>query len=148
MKTENTLQRLERLIAEAMRAGRYATRSEFLDTADVSSGYLAEFAKRLSENPGAGMTGKTASKLAAALGVSVQTILTGKDGRHSDLVDVYRERADAIDAARKLKFPEAAIQLVLKEDPGGAPSALYWFRRIEAESERVSPAADSGSHKI
>jgi hypothetical protein len=146
--SENILQRLERLIAETIRAGRYRNRSEFLEAAKVSSGYLAELGDRLSANPRAGMTGKTAAKLAHALGVNVQTVLTGERGQDSDLVDKYRERADAIDAARKLKFPEAAIQLVLKEDPGGQPSALYWFRRIEAESERVSPAADSGSHKI
>ncbi len=147
MATENILQRLQRLIRESVRSGRHASQSGLLRSQGLSTGLVGELRKRITADPTAGMTGDTAEKLSRALGVSVQTILTG-DSADSELVDVYRERAAAIDAARALKLPEAAIQLVLKEDPGGSPSAMYWFRRIESESERVSPAADSGSFKI
>jgi hypothetical protein len=146
--TENILQRLERLIGEAVRSGRYNSPAQVLKLAGKSSGYLGEFRERIAENPSAGMSGRTASRFAEILGVSEGHLLRGEGPAPSELVDVYVERAEAIDAARKLKFPEAAIRAVLREDPGGRPSAMYWFRRIESEAERVAPPADSGSHKI
>ncbi len=165
MAAENIADRVERLLAEAVRSGRAPSVSALLKTHGLSTGLVGELRSRLRKNADATMTGTTAERLAGVLGVSIQTILSGQTSG-SDLVDKYRERAAAIDAARSLKLPEAAIQLVLREDPGGTPNEMYWFRRIESESERIegggsgrpdrpvpdaegsSPAADSGSHKI
>jgi transcriptional regulator with XRE-family HTH domain len=141
--TGNIADRLEVLVQEAVNAGAYRSKSEFFRRNGLSTGTIGELRKRLRSDPGASMNGETLTKIAGALGVTVQAILLHQADPESELVDKYRERAVAIDAARSLKFPEAAIQLVLTEDPGGSPSALYWFRRIEAESERVSPAARS-----
>lgn len=146
--TENVLQRLERLIAEAVRSGRFDSPARILSRAGKSSGYLGEFRQRIESNPAASMTGRTATRFAEVLGVSEGYLLRGEGPAPSELVDVYPERAEAVDAARKLKLPEAAIRAVLREDPGGRPSLMYWFRRIESEAERVSPPADSGSFKI
>jgi hypothetical protein len=144
---ENILQRIRRLVAESVRAGRYPSSTAALRAAGLSTGFFGELSKRLASDPEAGMTDRTAKALAEVLGVDVQTILSGET-EASTLVDVYPERSAAVEAARKLQLPEAAIQLVLKENPGGSPSAMYWFRRIESEAERVSPTADSGSFKI
>lgn len=164
MAAENLADRVERLLAQAVRAGRAPSISALLRDHGLSTGLLGELRARLAKDPKAGMTDRTAKRLAEVLGISIQEILAGRS-EESDIVDKYRERAAAIDAARSLKLPEAAIQLVLREDPGGTPSEMYWFRRIEAEAERVEtgggmpqrpitepesdpPAADSGSHKI
>lgn len=132
---------------QAVKSGRYRSRAAILRAAKLSSGYMGEFRDRLKRNPKAGLTTPVVKKLAVALGVSEREVL-GVDDSEPEVVDIYPERAWAIEAARKLKFPEAAIQLVLKERPSRDPGRMYWFRRIEAESERVIPAADSGSFKL
>ncbi len=111
---------------------------------------MAEFRRRIEANPEAGLTGDVARRFAEALGVSEGFIIRGEEELVPELLDVLPERAQAVDAARKLKFPEAAIRAVLRESPppGEPPSALYWFRRIETEAERVAPTADSGRHKL
>lgn len=148
MATENIVERIKRLIAEAVRSGRFASEAQALKEAGISSGYLGELTKRLKSNPAASMVGPTARKLADTLGVSVEVILRGQSEGEPPVVDKYPERAWAVSSARGLKYSEAAIQLVLREDPGTDPGRMYWFRRIEAEDERVRPPADSGSHKI
>jgi len=148
MATENLVERIKRLIAEAVRSGRFASEAQALKEAGISSGYLAELTKRIKRNPSASMVGPTARKLADALGVTVETILRGQSPGEPPIVDKYPERAWAITSARALKISEAAIQVVLREDPGTDPGRMYWFRRIEAEEQRASPPADSGSHKI
>lgn len=132
---------------QAIKSGRYPSRAAILRAAKLSSGYLGEFRDRLKKNPKAGLTTPVVRKLAAALGVTERDILGG-DETEPETVDIYPERAWAIDAARRLKFPEASIQVVLKERPARDPGRMYWFRRIEAESERAVPAADSGSFKL
>jgi len=149
MATETLLERIKRLVAEAVRAGRYHSPTDFLNRAGLSSGYFGEFEARVAANPKAGISGKTARRFADLLGVSLETILSGERSEEPPYVDVFEERAWAVHAARSLRLSEAAIQLVLKEDPGGAdPGRMYWFRRIESEDERVRPSAESGRHKI
>lgn len=133
------LDRLERLIDEAVRAGRFNSRAAFLKEARMSSGYLAEFRERLKRNPNSSMKLETARACAQLLGTSVSAF-TGDETEEPPVLDIYPGRAWAINAARSLKLPEAAIQLVLKERPADDPGALFWFRRIEAEAQRVSPA--------
>jgi len=148
MPVENIAQRLRRLIDEAVNSGRFKSQAAFLEEAGVSNGYIQELEKRLRVNPMAGMTGKIARKIADTLGVSVEIVLFGRGTEEPPVIDKYPGRAWAISSARGLGISEAAIQVVLKEDPGTDPGRLFWFRRIEAEEERARPPADSGSHKI
>jgi transcriptional regulator with XRE-family HTH domain len=140
MPQESVLDRINRLIAEAVRSGRFRSRNDFLEKAGISTGYLAEFRGRTKKNPGASLTPAMARTLATALGVPVSELL-GEPAPEAPLVDVYEERAWAVKAARALQYPEAAIQLVLMENPGRDPGRMYWFRRIEAEAERIRPAS-------
>lgn len=140
--TENILTRLERLIDEAVRAGRFSSRTAFQKAAGMSSGYLSEFKRRIAENPRATLKADTAERCAALLAVPVAALINPEQDEEPPLVDKFPGRAFAIHAARNLQFPEAAIQLVLKEDPGRDPGRMYWFRRIEAETERIRPAAE------
>ncbi len=144
----NILDRLERLIDEAVRSRRFPSTAAVLRSAGVTTGYLSEFRKRIGKDPKADMTSQTIARFARALGVSAAEITGGEDEPEPPLVDKYSERAWSITAARALKLPEAAIQVVLAEDPGGTPSRMYWFRRIETEAERLKPSAESGSFKI
>jgi hypothetical protein len=138
--TENILARIERLIDEAVRAKRFRSRTAFLEQAGKSSGYLGEFRSRIAEDPNATITADTARAFAELLAVPVQSIIHPEQDDVPPLVDKFPGRAWAIVAARTLQLPEAAIQLVLKEEPGRDPGRMYWFRRIEAEAERVRPA--------
>jgi hypothetical protein len=142
MPAENILERIERLIDEAVRAERFRSRAEFLELAGKSTGYLGEFRQRIEKDRGATITAVTAKRFAELLGVPVASIIHPEQDDAPPLVDKYHERAWGIMAARNLQFPEAAIQLVLKEDPGRDPGRMYWFRRIEAEAERLRPAAE------
>jgi hypothetical protein len=133
---------------EAIRSGRYASRAEILRNNGISTGYIGEFKQRIAENPRAGMTSVMLSKFARALDVSEKELARGAAEEEAPLVDIYPERAWAVDAARSLKLPEAAIRAVMTEDPGRDPGRMYWFRRIESEAERAAPPADSGSFKL
>lgn len=124
-----------------MRAGRFRSEAHFLAEVGLSSGYLGEFATRIEKNPAASMRTATMSRVSELLGVPVAALLAENDETEPPVVDIYPERAWAIAAARNLQLPEAAIQLVLKEDPGKDPGRLYWFHRIESEAERVRPAS-------
>jgi hypothetical protein len=147
MEEEHILDRLKRLVDEAVRAGRFKSRTAFLTAAGMSSGYFGEGSSRKSgtlkkrKSP-ASMNVETVKKCAELLGVAVVSIISPEQTDSDVPVDKYEGRAFAIAAARKLKFPEAAIQLVLKEDPGTDLGAMYWFRRLETERERVRPTAE------
>jgi hypothetical protein len=140
MSQESVLDRMLRLIDEAVRAGRFNSRTDFLEQAGLSNGYIGELRQRTDRDPASSVRGKTARQIATLLAVPVGMLL-GEEGDEPPLVDVYVERAWAIQAARNLQLPEAAIQLVLREDPGRDPGRMYWFRRIEAEAERIRPAS-------
>jgi hypothetical protein len=133
---------------EAVRSGRYTSRAEILRTHSISSGYIGEFTQRIAKNPKAGMTSATLAKFARALDVSESELIRGTGEDEPPLVDAYPGRAWAVNAARDLQLPEAAIRAVMAEDPGRDPGRMYWFRRIESEAERAAPPADSGSFKL
>lgn len=111
-----------------------------MDAAGMSKSYLSERVNAAKKDPNVSMRQVTLVRLASVLGITVAE-LTGDVGDEAPLVDVYPGRAWAILAARNLQLPEAAIQFVLREDPGHDPGRIYWFRRIEAESERLRPPA-------
>lgn len=139
MALETAATRIRRLVAQAIRAGRFANEAQFLKAAELSDGYFGELEKRCAENPEATVRGDTAKRMAAALGVSLAELLGAADEAEQPLVDVYPNRAWAIQAARNLALPEAAIQVVLKQDPGRDLHRMAWFRRIEAEAENIRP---------
>lgn len=131
--------RLLRLVDEAVAAGRFNSRADFLAQADLTSGYFGEFETK---RPNGTIKLDTARRFAELLGTSIAS-LTGEDAEEPPVIDKFEGRAWAIGAARNMQLPEAAIQLVLKEDPGHDPGRWYWFRRIEAEAERLRPASES-----
>jgi len=135
---ETFLDRLEQLIDEAVRAGRFTSPTDFILKAGLTSGYLGEFRTK---RPKGGVQASTAKEFARMLGISVASLLDPSSDEEPPVVDIYPGRAWAIGAARNLQLPEAAIQLVLKEDPGADLGRMYWFRRIESEAERVAPAS-------
>lgn len=112
-----------------------------MDAAGLSPSYLAERVSAANKDPSASIRQATLVKLAQVLGVPVSE-LTGEDAGEAPVVDIYPGRAFAVLAARALQLPEAAIQVVLREDPGHDPGRLYWFRRMESEAERLRPATD------
>jgi len=134
----NVLDRLLSYVEEAVRAGRFQSKADFLKQARLSRAYFSEFKIRLEKDPDATMLMPSLQRCAQLLGVSVADI-AGEKGDEPDVLDVYEGRAWAIQAARNLKLPEAAIQNVLKEDPGVDPGRMFWFRRIESEALRIHP---------
>lgn len=129
------LTRLLRLIDEAVAVGRFNSRADFLAKAGLTSGYLGEFE---ANRPNGTIRLDTARRFAALLGTPIGAF-TGDDPEEPPVVDIYPGRAWAISAARALRYPEAAIQIVLKETPSDDPGSLFWFRRIESEAQRIRP---------
>jgi hypothetical protein len=129
---------LDRLISEAVAAGRFTNQAQVLKAVGLSSGYMGELRQRTAKNPDATLNLDTAVKFADVLGCPV-TLLTGDTPAPSG--DPYEGRSWAIIAARALGLPESAIQTILAEDPGHDPGKLWWFKRIEAEGERLVPAS-------
>jgi hypothetical protein len=144
MPREILAHRIRRLVQEAIAAGLYRNEAEVAAAAGRSPQWLANFISRAEQDPDATFRQDTAEGLARALGISVAQLTgDGDEGHDSTLpVDVYPARARAVRAARDLQFPEAAIQLVIREKRDDDPPAIYWFRRIEAESERLRPSSD------
>jgi transcriptional regulator with XRE-family HTH domain len=140
MATESLPVRVRRLILEAVRAGRFKSEADFLKQVGLSNGYLGEQASRKNATKPPSLRVDTVQQMAELLGMKVSELIG--ENPSDPPVDIYEGRAWAIDAARRLKLPEAAIQLVLAEDPGRDPGRMYWFRRIEAESERIRPASE------
>lgn len=144
MATESLHERLYRLVAEAVRAGRFESHTDFLKQAGLSSGYFGEQRSRAERNAGgakgdSSMRIDTAQGLAKLLGMTLSQFIGESEG--PPIVDIHEGRAWAVNAARNLRFPEAAIQVVLAESRSDDPGMMYWFRRIEAESERIRPAS-------
>lgn len=143
MTTETAAARIRRLVAVAIRAGKFTNEAQFLRAVDLSDGYFGELERRSADNPKATVRGDTAMKMANALGITLAELL-GTDERPQPLVDLYPNRAWAIQAARALDLPEAAIEIVLRHDPGRDLHKMSWFRRIEAEAENLRPASKPG----
>ncbi len=131
--------RIRRLIAERVKAGQFESERQALKAANISASWLAN---RMHEQRGGAepsVKESTLRKLAALLGITMEELIGLPSAEDAPLVDLYPGRAWAIVAARALQLPEAAIQTVLREDPGHDPGRLYWFRRIESEAERLRP---------
>lgn len=125
-------------IAAVVASGRFSSSAQVLKAAGLSSGFMGELLQRVTKNPDAGLRLDTAARLAEVLQCPV-TELTMASPRESS--DPYESRSWAIIAARALGFSERAIQVVLLESPPNDPGKMWWFRRIEAEQERLSPAS-------
>src|SRR5688572_4590555 len=139
---ETVLERIRRQVAIAIRAGKFETEAQFLRAAGIKSdGFFGELEKRTRENPSATMRADTAAKIASVLGISVDDLMGSGAPDEPPLVDVYPNRAWAVKSARDMDLPEAAIQLVLKYDPGRDLQKLAWFHRIEAEADALRPTS-------
>jgi hypothetical protein len=129
---------LDEKIAAAVASGRYPSEAQVLKAANLSPGYMGELRIRVARNADAGIRLDTAARLAEVLQCPVTDLLNETAQLGSD---PYEGRSWAIIAARALGFPERAIQAVMLEAPSGDPGKMWWFRRIEAEAERLAPAA-------
>lgn len=137
---ETIVSRIRARVAEAIQTGKFENEAEFLRTARLSTGYFGELEQRCAKNPEATLRQNTASRIAKALGITVAH-LVGDDEPEAPLVDRYPNRAWAVMAARNLDLPEAAIQVVLKQNPGRDLPKVAWYRRIESEAESLRPAS-------
>jgi transcriptional regulator with XRE-family HTH domain len=133
-------QRVVRLVEQAVAAGRFESEAAIMEAAGLSPSYIGELRIRAKKNPKAGLKQRTVEALARALGITAAQLVGDVD--EPALVDVHPNRAFAVEAARKLQLPEAAIQVVLREQRNDDPSRIFWFRRIEAEAERLRPSTD------
>lgn len=143
MAAENAVQRITRLIDEAVRSRRFASERAVMKLAELSPSYLSERRNALRTGKRKASVGaERARAIAGVLGVSIHELLGEADPREQPLVDVYPHRSWAVKAARDLDLPEAAIQVVLRLDPGRDLPKMAWFHRIEAEAENLRPAAE------
>lgn len=129
---------LSEKIAAAVKSGRFASSAQLLKAAGLSNGFMGELQGRVLKNPAAGLRLDTAQKLATVLQCQVTDLAIEPEVIDGD---PYEGRSWAIIAARALGFSERAIQTVLLETPSTDPGKMWWFRRIEAEQERLAPAS-------
>jgi transcriptional regulator with XRE-family HTH domain len=137
--SEHIILRVRRLVFEACAAGQFEDEKRVMEAAGLSPSYLAQRVHDLKKSGKADMGFRALVGIAGALGVSVSALIG--DEPEPELVDVHPGRAHAVKAARSFKLPDAAIQLVMRDDRPDDPGALYWFRRIEAEAERLRPVS-------
>ena len=142
MARETVPQRIQRLAEQAVRSGKFPSVSSVATTAGLSRSYIAERVNAAKKDRDASVGADAAAALARALGITVEELLGTKGAGEQPLVDVYPNRAWAIQAARNLDLPEAAIQVVLSQDPGRDLHKMAWFHRIEAEAENLRPASN------
>lgn len=136
---EELVVRIRRLIAERVKAGQFDSERQALKAAGISGSWLANRLHDVRSGSSPSVKESTLRKLAALLGITLEDLVGVPSAEDAPLVDIYPGRAWAIVAARALQLPEAAVQVVLREDPGHDPGRLYWFRRIESEAERLRP---------
>lgn len=143
---ESLIERIGRLIAEAVDRGDHNSEADVLEKAGMSSGWLSErrgkaaLAIEAGKLP-PGIRASTAARLAETLGVSLGELLGESVPAPDDDEDV--ERSWAVRAARDLQLSELAIRTVQAEPPG-LGDRRYWFHRILAEAERVPATGSRG----
>jgi transcriptional regulator with XRE-family HTH domain len=137
--SEHIIQRVRRLVLEACEIGQFEDEKRVMEAAGLSPSYLAQRVHDLKKTGKADMGFRALAGIAKALGISVAALI----GEEPDpeLVDLHAGRAVAVKAARSFRLPDAAIQVVLRDDRPDDPGAVYWFRRIEAEAERLRPVS-------
>lgn len=155
---ETLIERVDRLIGEAVAAGTFRSHAQVLIAAGLSSGWLSEGQRRL-ERFRRGELKKeptlevsTAAAIAAALQISIDELVGETERGPSGCHDEDPDRAWAVVAARALHMPESAIQAVMSLPPLEPTSSSdesnrrrwWWFKRIEAESSAPSPTKRFG----
>lgn len=143
MPRESAPERVRRLVQEAVDSRRFASVSAVMKAAGLSRSYLAERLNAARGDATAGIGSKPAIALAALLNLSVEELLGTARPAEPPLVDIYPNRAWAVQAARDLDLPEAAVQVVLRQDPGRDLHKMAWFHRIEAEAESLRPSSQT-----
>jgi len=147
--TETIVARIDRLVKEAVAAGKFRSSNHFWSPEDkggcgLSRSYLSQFRSRLRHDPTASITFDTAERIASALGVPPSAVMGGDAPVVESSGDPYPNRTWAIEAARTLQLPEQAIRRILQEDHGHDLKRLAWFLRIYAESQSLKPSAADG----
>jgi hypothetical protein len=146
--TETIVDRIDRLVREAIEDGRYRSATHFwsAEGCGLSRSFLPRLRDRLTapspDGRAPSLTFESATKIATALGLPVVAITGDLDPPSP--ADPYPNRSWAVDAARNLQIPEKAIQVVMGEDHGSDLPRIAWFMRIYGESLRLLPTA-SGS---
>lgn len=134
-------------IRELWKARGFKSEASFLKEAGLSPGYLANLQDRLETSSKAGKRGAkvtisldAAAKMARVLGVHAEQ-LAGGEYVSGTREDDYPERYWAVEAARFIGLPEAAIRRVERERPPHDLNRQAWFKRIEAEALALPDSA-------
>jgi hypothetical protein len=141
MAVESLPDRIDRLWRAT---GRYQSERQFLRTCGISEAYLSQFRSRCRAiGDQAGLNVESAHRMARELGLSIEDLI-GADPLHLP-DDEYPSRAQAVAAARLLRYPESAVVSVSAQHPAVDPGARYWFRLIDAAASAdvlpVQPAS-------
>lgn len=129
----------EKIVAAIRESGYDGSLRTWFEEAGLSESYLSRLKVRCEENPSATIRANAAELIAAKLGISVENLMA------TDRKPVrYESLAAAIGAARALGFSEEAIRVASTGSaPEDDPGRLWWFRRIEAEEERLRDSRPS-----
>lgn len=147
---EDLVERVTRLIAEAVARGQFKSEAEVIREVGKSTGWWSERKKAQEEATAPGINSNVAVRLAKVLNISLSELF-GEEAPPPD-DDADSDRSWAVSAARALQFPESAIHAVQAEpaledsELSSAQRRLYWFHRIEAEASRATPST-SRRHK-
>ena len=133
VKTESTLARVRRL----WRIRGFTSERAFLRECKLSEGYMANLRSREKAGGEVTITLDAAVKMARVLGVHAEQLATD-DYIGGERGDQYPERYWAIEAARFVGLPEAAMRLVANEHPARDLSRQTWFKRIEAAAQELA----------
>lgn len=133
VKTESTLSRIRRL----WKSRGFTSERAFLRACRLSEGYIANLRSREQGGGEVTITLDAAVKMARVLGVHAEQLATD-DYIGGDREDPYPERYWAIEAARFIGLPEAAMRSVANDRPPHDLSRQAWFKRIEAAAQELA----------
>lgn len=130
-----------RLISLIKASGYKGSLREWCTDTGLSEGYISNLRDRCAKNPKATIRGDAATLIARALGISTSELLDEQPEASST-----SSRDAAVRAARELGYSAEAIAAAtsgepLRDDPG----VLWYFRRIEAEEDRIKRNRPSAS---
>lgn len=128
----------ERVVSAIRESGYEGSLRAWCAEVGLSEAFLSVLRERCKRNPKASIKADAARLIASSLNIEVEDLL----GTMRRPVR-YPSLAAAIGAARQLGFSAEAIAAASAADPGDDPGRLWWFRRIEAEEERLRSSRPS-----
>lgn len=132
----------DRIVGALRAKGRLESERQLCKKIGLSPTYLSQLKNRCKKVPGTTIASDVATMFADEIGVPVEELIGGGAPQQIE-GDAYPSRADAVVAARALRFSQRAIDAVCSDDPGWDPGRLWWFRRIEAEEARIGTTPPS-----